>query len=70
MQLVKWVENGSGAWELKVKGKKEYTAAVVYPSGVWHTFNKRGVGGENWKEETVRQAKVEAAASAIQQGFI
>ena len=45
-------------------------AAVVYPNGVWHTFDQRGVGGENDLEETVDRAKVEAAASAIDQGFI
>lgn len=37
---------------------------------VWHTFDHNGVGGENDVEDTAKQAKIEAAASVIEQGFI
>ena len=44
--------------------------ANVWENGIWHTWDQDGVGGENDKEETVARAKIEAAASAIQQGFV
>ena len=58
-------------WMLMVRdGRKTYMAAKVWSNGTWHTFDRNGVGGENWSEPTVKQARVEAAALAIAQGFI
>jgi hypothetical protein len=67
-QLVRW-ERVVDIWVLRVRGR-ECGAATVYDNGTWHTWNYDGVGGENSCEETVERAKIEAAASAIQQGFI
>ena len=50
--------------------KKKRHVATVWDNGVWHTWDREGSGGENSVEPTVAQAKVEAAASAIAQGFI
>lgn len=49
---------------------KGIPVATVYSNGVWCTWDKNGVGGENSREQTVGRAKIEAAASAIAQGFI
>jgi hypothetical protein len=61
-------------WHLMVRdslrSKKWRRAATVWANGVWHTWDRKGSGGENWREDTVKQAKIEAAASAIAQGFI
>jgi hypothetical protein len=35
----------------------------------WHTWDERGVGGENASEPTVEQAMQQAYASVARQGF-
>lgn len=68
--MLKWIHTGDleGGWELTVRGRR--VVATVWDNGVWHTWDRDGIGGENSKEETVERAKIEAAASAINQGFI
>jgi hypothetical protein len=44
--------------------------ANVWNNGVWHTWDRNGVGGENSSEESVKKAMIESAASVIEQGFI
>lgn len=69
-QLVSWVwHKRRKEWNLMVQGRR-YGAATVWTNGVWHTWDRSGVGGENSSESTVEKAKIEAAASAIQQGFV
>ena len=72
--VIEWVRSvsfeGSPCWELMVYIGKPYTAATVWDNGVWHTWDRNGAGGENDAEVTVKKAKVEAAASAVAQGFI
>lgn len=65
--LVKWEQDERGDWQLMTQGR---TAATVFSNAVWHTWDRDGIGGENSSERTVRKAKIEAAASAIEQGFI
>jgi hypothetical protein len=68
--LVRWIAYGDG-FDLEVgRGKHPRCVATVWANGTWCTWNRSGSGGENDREETVKQAKVEAAASAIAQGFI
>lgn len=59
-------------WDLMVhrQSGERTSAARVWPNGVWHTFDQDGVGGENDVESDVRRAKIEAAASAVEQGFV
>lgn len=58
-------------WRLIVnRGRTKQVAAVVWFDGTWHTFDESGTGGENSQGKTVERAKIEAAASAIEQGFI
>ena len=45
------------------------TIATVWANGHWHTWDRDGAGGENSVEQTVTRAKIEAAGSAILQGF-
>lgn len=66
-QICSW-ELFDDEWKLMVAGRGH--AASVWLNGTWHTWNPHGVGGENSSEETVAKAKIEAAASAIAQGFI
>lgn len=54
-------------WDLRYRGR---AVATVWGNGTWHTWDADGVGGENSQELTVAQAKLEAAGSAIEQGFI
>lgn len=75
--LVKWVvskideADRPTEWHLVVgRGKKPRIVATVWANGTWHTWNRNGSGGENSVEKTARAAKIEAAASAIEQGFI
>lgn len=65
--LVSWCKEGS-EWNLRVRGKR--SVATVFENGSWFTWDRDGVGGENSQEETVYKAKLQAAASAIDQGFI
>ena len=64
--LVKWIKT-QDRWELHMRNR---SVATVWMNGVWHTWDRDGNGGENSAEDTVAKAKVEAAASAIAQGFI
>lgn len=50
--------------------RKPRCVATVWENGTWHTWDKNGVGGENSVEIDVRRAKIEASASAIEQGFV
>ena len=58
-----------GEWRLYVGRRKRYTA-TVWSNGAWHTWDRDGNGGENSQEQSVYRAKIEAAGSAIRQGFI
>lgn len=84
-QMVSWMRCGTDGLEVRdsedprrrelcVKDPQRLrgyrVVATVYDNGVWHTWDHEGVGGENDMEDTVAKAKVEAAASAIAQGFI
>jgi len=81
MQYVKWEYTTTGdlkpCWQLMVgHNEPRRSAATVWLTGVWHTWDENGVGGENSAEWTragkpdVNRAKIEAAAAAIAQGFI
>ena len=61
-----WIK---GQWELKTCFGLGRSIATVFKNGVWHTWNKNGSGGENWKEDTLIKAMEEARLSAIMQGF-
>jgi hypothetical protein len=71
-QIVAW-RWADHKWDLMVQRtpkSKPRSVATAYMNGTWYTWDHDGVGGENAKEETVKQAKLEAAGSAINQGFI
>lgn len=51
-------------------GKYSRCVATVWANGAWFTWDQHGMGGEIGAEDSMKQAKVEAAASAIEQGFI
>lgn len=71
MPIARWVtSDGVHKLEVAIPGRKVRHVATVWPNGTWHTWDKWGVGGENSAEDTVAEAKVQAAASAIAQGFI
>lgn len=68
-------------WDLvvRVNGTSRTAATVWRNNGsqaTWHTWDHDGVGGENdvehedTPEKAIRRAKIEAAASAIEQGFV
>ena len=57
-------------WRLMLNVDPPRCVATVWATGVWHTWDEHGTGGENSSEETVARAKIEAAASAIAQGFV
>lgn len=44
--------------------------ASVYSNGVWHTWDSNGCGGENDSEKGLSEAKRQAYASCVMQGFI
>ena len=50
-------------------GRRKTPCATVWGNGTWHTWDSDGVGGENASERTVAEAKRQAMASAIIQGF-
>ena len=65
--------NSFFTWKaIKSQGYEEYRLpfATVFNNGAWHTWDENGDGGENSKENTIKEAKVEAIASAFHQGFI
>lgn len=69
--FVFWKDLGGNNWNLYAgRGKKPRLLANVWANGTWHTWDHNGVGGENDTEENVKKAKVEAAASVIEQGFV
>lgn len=53
-------------YELAQRGKGR---ASVWKTGSWHTWDTRGVGGENGHEATVEDAMREAEAALIRQGW-
>lgn len=61
-------------WRLAVgRGKHPWTAAMIWKNSsgyVWHTFNRRGTGGENDSSETLEQAQALASLCVIRQGFV
>lgn len=59
-------------WELQFRYLRGHqrTVATVFNNGTWHTWDEDGIGGENSQEPTVERARIEAAASAIAQGFV
>lgn len=57
-----WEHEEFGTWQLKVPDG--CTAATVWPNGAWHTWDCRGVGGENDVESDVTAAK-DAALRAV-----
>lgn len=64
-------------WDLVVRKQswwrtREVVVANAWSNGIWHTFDENGNGGENDVEPHCnwKRAKIEAAASAIEQGFI
>jgi hypothetical protein len=62
---VRWKESAS---EEKHCWKTSWS--TVWDNGVWHTWGPDGVGGENWREDTVEKARQEAFLSAVRQKFI
>ena len=79
MFSVRWQQqpykDGRQQWELVViESYRGRVAANVWENAsgraTWHTWDRDGQGGENSVEESVEQAKIEAAASVIQQEFI
>ncbi len=64
-----WWETAGDDWELRVRGRG-LSAATVYETGTWHTWDRDGNGGENSSEKTIALAKKEATYSALRQGFI
>jgi hypothetical protein len=74
-QLLNWerqeaIGGDPPCWNLMVNDGSGRAAATVWDNGTWHTWDQSQVGGENSREESVEKAKIEAAASAIDQGFI
>ena len=63
-----WVD-ACQEWQLRLT-RFGRTRATVFTNGVWHTWNENGVGGENWKEDTVEQAKRQAYYSLVGQEWI
>lgn len=43
--------------------------ATVWMSGTWHTWDVNGIGGENAHESNVDEAKAQATAAVIRQGW-
>lgn len=65
-----WYFSGArNEWNLYQSGDA-VSRATVYENGIWHTWNHNGTGGENWRSETVEQAKLDAYESAKRQGFL
>jgi hypothetical protein len=56
-------------WELVIHARGEKATASVWRNGTWHTFDRKGTGGENGREATVEDAKREAEAALIRQGW-
>ncbi len=70
VNLLSWIcRPRKKQWDLMVRGQK-YPRATVFDNGVWHTWDRQGTGGENSHEETVDEAKRQAAGAAVLQGFI
>ncbi len=55
---------------IAVHGWTRRHVATVWSNGVWHTWDRCGIGGENASCPSVRDAKSMALASAVEQGFV
>jgi protein gp37 len=67
---VQWVEgHKEGSIEAVFFNHKGIRSelATVWPNGVWHTWDERGIGGENSQEPTVELAKSAALAAMRRQ---
>ena len=68
--LVRWYWiDACQEWQLRLTpfGRNR---ATVFPNGVWHTWDKNGIGGENSRRDTAKNAKREAYYSLMQQEWI
>ena len=68
-----WVKRPNNIWLLYPKGSSidlNSYCAIVYSNGVWHTFDRDGIGGWNDEAKTVLDAKKDALYAAVEQGFI
>lgn len=61
-----WTER-PGGWALRMPCGHD--GASVWMNGVWHTWDRNGVGGENAEAPTTAQAKNEALAAVLRQGW-
>lgn len=61
------IEEGHRRWNLIMPSGKP--AATVWDNGTWHTWDTDGVGGENDVEKSIGEAKRQAVAAVVAQGF-
>lgn len=66
-----WEPHGPGTWKLR-DGRRR-NRADVWANGVWHTWDEKGIGGENGEcegREKVRDARDQAMAAIVRQGWV
>jgi len=66
-----WQHTGNGGCVLSLGKCKAFVYAPSSPGGewVWHTFDWRGIGGENASAPTRPEAMREAFGSLLMQGW-
>ncbi len=62
LRWVRYPTREPPSWELQ-----STSLSTVWDNGVWHTWDARGIGGENASDESVEAAKVSAEAALLRQ---
>jgi hypothetical protein len=63
----RWMKEHDGTYKLVDHAARN--RCTVWPNGTWHTWNERGVGGENDTAPNIQVAKHESMAAVIRQGW-
>jgi hypothetical protein len=67
--LLRWHwHDGPQEWRLSIARFGKYRA-TVWPNGVWHTWDRDGIGGENGVAGEVWLAKAAAYDACIRQRY-
>jgi hypothetical protein len=66
-----WTKAGGPATgeHLHLLDERGRNRCTIWPNGTWHTWDTRGVGGENDTARSVSEAMEQATTAVIRQGW-
>lgn len=65
--IARWVKTTDSGSPAELQDERGRVYATVWTNGTWHTWDARGIGGENDSERSVLLAKEQAVAALDRQ---